>query len=106
MKLLSLRCIGFALLAALMLAPGQAVSQDGVIGKRLATQWCATCHDVAGETTSDTAPGFRILAGDPKRDRTSLRLFLLNPHPPMPQLTLSTQEIDDLVAYILSLAND
>ncbi len=106
MKLLALRRISFALLTVLILAPGHAVSQDRVIGKRLATQWCAACHDVAGETTSDTAPGFRTLASDPKRDRTSLRLFLINPHPPMPQLTLSTQEINDLVAYILSLAND
>lgn len=106
MKIEVSRHIGFALLTAVIFSSGHASGQDIATGKQLAFQWCAACHDVAGKTTSDAAPGFRSLAGDPNRNRNSLRLFLVNPHPPMPELTLSGLEIDDLIAYILSLENE
>jgi hypothetical protein len=37
------------------------------------------------------------------RDQGWLRTWLIDPHPPMPNLHLSRQEIDDIIAYLSSL---
>jgi mono/diheme cytochrome c family protein len=70
-------------------------------GEKLAHQWCASCHLLPGATRSgDAAPPFREIARDPKHDPNELRAFLTRPHGTMPPITLSRQEIEDLVAYL------
>lgn len=96
-----------ALAAALVLAQasGAAAAGDAATGKKLAELWCASCHLVSPEQTSATteAPPFAAIAKRSKDQMDALAAFLADPHPPMPKLSLTRQEIRDLLAYISSL---
>lgn len=87
------------------LAPSAASAfVDARQGENIAERWCASCHLVAPDqqrASADVAP-FVTLA----RSKTDEQLaaFLTDPHPKMPDLHLSREEIADLVAYIRSLA--
>ena len=76
-------------------------------GKSLAQTWCSACHlvDVDQKTANADAPSFAAIAAmlDGADDEASLQLFLADPHPVMPNMSLSRQEVADLVAYIASL---
>lgn len=75
-------------------------------GQTLAKTWCAGCHDVERRTDrqrADGVPSFLALASDPRNTAERLRAFLTRPHGRMPDLNLSRQERDDLIAYLLSL---
>lgn len=74
-------------------------------GRNLAETWCASCHLVSAEqqVTTTEAPPFETLAQRSPDDLGWLRAFLADPHPPMPQLSLTRDEIRDLAAYIASL---
>ena len=78
---------------------------NALAGHALARQWCAACHLVApGEgRASDAAPAFEAVARRPSTTETGLRVFLQSPHQRMPNYTLTRQETDDVVAYILGL---
>lgn len=78
---------------------------DETRGRNFAVKTCARCHVVADGVGSGTdgAPPFASLPNDLKRTEPQLRAFLSRPHEPMPDLTLSRQEIADLVTYIMSL---
>ncbi|MEP3278051.1 MAG: c-type cytochrome [Stappiaceae bacterium] len=97
---LALSILVFLSLATLVQAKG-----DGKNGEKLAKQWCATCHVVTPEqtTASADAPSFTSIAGNPLKSNDYLTGFLIDPHPPMPNLNLSRQEIADVIAYINSL---
>lgn len=75
-------------------------------GQRIAATWCANCHRVApggpGPAT-DAAPPFQAVARMPSTTSMSLRAFLQTPHVNMPDFRLARTELDDVVAYILSL---
>lgn len=92
-----------------MVVPANALD-DVSNGKRLATQWCASCHLVKPEQTkaSAGAPPFMTLAKRTEEELVRLPIFLANPThakpgTQMPNFNLSRQEIGDLVAYIRSL---
>jgi mono/diheme cytochrome c family protein len=75
-------------------------------GQRLATTWCANCHQVAAGgpgSANDAAPSFPAVAGMVSTTSMSLRVFLQTPHGNMPDYRLTREQIDDVVAYILSL---
>lgn len=94
------------LLAAMASAPALAARPDPDHGKVIAQRWCAACHDVSLSQTQASAdvPSFFYVARHmDKRDLTS---FLTDPHPKMPDMSLTRQEIDDLTAYIRSLADE
>jgi mono/diheme cytochrome c family protein len=98
-----------AILAPLLVAtssliePGAALAADPADGLRLARHWCSSCHLVEpGVKTSDAAPPFPAVGRDPTSTPEKLHAWLANPHPPMPNLTLSRQQEDDIIAYILS----
>lgn len=81
-----------------------APAQQAVDGLAIARQWCASCHIVEpGGKGSDAARPFAQVANDPDFTMDGLRAWLSDPHPPMPSLTLSNEEIDALTAYIVSL---
>ena len=86
-------------------ASAQPITGDAAEGERLAKVWCASCHLVGpGQTAATTeAPPFQSIAAGSTDDLTWLRAFLMNPHPPMPQFSLSREEIRNLAAYIASL---
>lgn len=79
-------------------------------GHELAQLLCARCHAVAGEPSSPLAeaPVFRDLTArltvDGVEDMLAESLTL--GHDPMPQWELSGGQIEDLLAYIVSLDAD
>jgi mono/diheme cytochrome c family protein len=74
-------------------------------GELLARRWCSSCHVVAIDQSSPSAeaPPFLAIARTPGLDAGKIALFLLYPHPKMPDMGLSRQEATDLAAYISSL---
>jgi mono/diheme cytochrome c family protein len=105
--------IGFGsagwLLSTLMIAAvvgiAPALAADPNNGERLARRWCAPCHVVASNQRVPTgeAPPFATLTAKPDFDVAKLAFFLLDPHPKMPDMSLSRMEAADLAAYIASL---
>lgn len=99
-----LQHLAVATLLALWLGSGAALG-DVEDGRQIAARWCGGCH-VTGALRrapgSDAAPSFAAIAAMPSATEMSLRVFLQTPHQRMPDLHLSRQETDDLIAYILS----
>jgi hypothetical protein len=99
-----LKAIGWVLLAAATAAP-PACAADAYNGGRLARRWCEPCHVVAPDQREVTgeAPPFESVARRPDFDPARLALFLLDPHPKMPDMSLTRIEAGDLAAYIATL---
>ena len=74
-------------------------------GKALAGQWCSSCHLVTPDQTraKADAPPFMTIARRSDEEFERLSVFLMDPHPKMPNFNLSRQEIADLLAYIRTL---
>ena len=75
-------------------------------GKAIAERWCAACHQVSAEQTTASAdvPSFMTIAQRATPSALAvLEGFLADSHPLMPDMSLTRQEIGDLVAYIGSL---
>ena len=91
--------------AGVVCSGAAAVAADADNGSRLARRWCAPCHVVASNQTRVTgeAPPFASIAKLPDFDTAKLALFLLDPHPKMPDMGLSRTEAADLAAYIATL---
>lgn len=78
-------------------------------GLALATKFCKECHVVESGSTSVVPAGpppFRSIATRPDQSVERLRNVLINPHPPMPDMSLSNDEILDLIAYFDKLRTD
>jgi mono/diheme cytochrome c family protein len=75
---------------------------DPFEGEKIAKRWCASCHVVSADQKrgSTQAPPFSEIAGKPGLTAASIALFLLRPHPPMPDMNLTRNEASDLAAYI------
>jgi cytochrome c2 len=96
---------GIAAFAALISSSAFAqASGNPENGLRLARQWCTGCHVVepAGRG-GDSGPPFHEVANWPDRTEATMRAWLTTPHPPMPNLSLSRGEINDIIAYLDSL---
>ena len=93
---------GLLTLAAMMAFSPMAIAADAAQGQVLAKRWCATCHVVASDQQngSTQAPPFSAIADRPSFDAAKVALFLLDPHPKMPSMTLTRAEAADLAAYI------
>jgi mono/diheme cytochrome c family protein len=94
-------------LAMTQKAPAQEPEQkvrraDPQNGGVLAQRWCAACHIVSKDQTrgTDGVPSFAAIAGRATFSGEQLAFFLLNPHPVMPNMTLTRNEARDLAAYI------
>ncbi len=86
-------------------APALALD-DPAAGKATAMKWCASCHLVEqGQATAPAAgvPSFAAIAAKPDQTADRIAGAIVAPHPPMPDLQLSRQQIADLAAYILTL---
>ncbi len=88
-----------------LLAAAQALAQvppgDAAAGQKLVQAQCSTCH--GPRPGPQQAPSLEAIASMPSTTSMSLHAFLMTPHANMPNYRLSSQEIDDVVAYILSL---
>ena len=77
---------------------------DPSAGRRVATAWCVNCHAFpgSGRVVATGAPSFPAVAANRAITPLALRAFLQTPHERMPDLHLSNNETDDLIAFILS----
>jgi cytochrome c len=96
--------VALVLFVTVSVAPAAWAAGDPERGRALAVQWCTSCHvvDLEGHGT-DAAPALPTLLGSNLRTPDELRGWLVAPHPPMPDLDLTRQEIEDIVAYLVSL---
>jgi mono/diheme cytochrome c family protein len=95
------------LLLALAALPAAAQTQTQALaqGRAVAEAWCANCHVVGSgsRTGSDAAPSFASIAQH-RPNASALRIWLSQRHKDvMPNYALSRDEVDNVVAYILSL---
>ena len=100
------RCIGQGLIAAVIIPAASAFAADTSNGERLAHRWCEACHIVSPAqrgAATDQAPPFAAIAKQPNFDASKTTMFLLDPHPKMPDMSLSRTEAEDLAAYIATL---
>ena len=75
-------------------------------GQVYAERVCAECHAVGPERAGSPhtrAPSFVDVANTRGMTSMALRVWLLSPHPSMPQLILAEDDADNVIAYILTL---
>lgn len=104
MKLL---LIAYVALAFSTTAAAQGNRPDPAAGKETALKLCTNCHLVVDSQQGpvpDNVPSFRTVAKTHAGDSAGIRAFLNDPHPLMPRIQLSRKEIDDIIAYIETLA--
>jgi len=108
--------VGTVALIAAAVCAAAATSQsapargDRRAGESLAQHSCGACHIVAAHQdlaplVPNTAPSFFAIAKRPGTTREALRAFLAHAHPygRMPYPHLTTRQITDISAYILSM---
>ena len=98
-----------ALAAALVVTSAgvRAQESDVAAGHAFARNACQTCHAVEAEQRTPRriviGPAFRDVANTSGMTATAIRVFLRTSHPKMPNLILTPEETEDVIAYILSL---
>jgi mono/diheme cytochrome c family protein len=96
-------------IASLLLLPGVAAAQDlgnVKVGKEFAERVCADCHDVeaGGEiSVNPDAPSFQSVADTQGMSARALAVWLQSSHPTMPNFILKPDDMDNVIAYIMSL---
>ena len=84
-----------------------ALSRSAQRGLAFAQTHCAACHGVSASTSSPNpeSPPFEDVANTPGLTRTTLRRFLSDSHnfPAAMQFSVTTAQIRDLSAYIVTL---
>jgi mono/diheme cytochrome c family protein len=99
------------LLAALAFMAGSTTAgaqEPGDVRKGLsfARKVCAECHAVlATETVSPlaNAPPFKAVANTPGMTAMALTVWFHTSHPTMPNIVIHGDDMDNIIAYILSL---
>ena len=79
---------------------------DAHKGLVYAERVCAECHNVSrSEATSPNrqAPPFKQIADTPGMSVTALTVWSRTSHPTMPNYMIDPADMDDLIAYIVSL---
>ncbi len=96
-------------LAASVMIAGPAFSQESgsvMQGQELARTVCAECHAVApGAIRSPNAhaPTFDSIMRMPGMTPMAIRVWLQSAHKEMPNIMLSRDETDNVIAYLASL---
>ncbi|WP_349367421.1 cytochrome c [Salinarimonas sp.] len=92
--------------AMALVAAAGARAADPAEGQAIAQRWCASCHLVSPEQerAMDGVPSFQAIAARGDLTGETLEAFLTDPHPVMPDMALTREEIADLTAYIDGLA--
>lgn len=94
--------------AVILLTCGFAQAADVASGLKAARSLCVNCHVVEPGATAKAEvpadiPSFKAIAEKGGQTEEKLKAFMLNPHPPMPQVQLTTHELDNLASYIMTL---
>lgn len=102
----------------LTVPPGPLTAQtnpDGLgsveYGRRLAEEVCGECHRVSAERAAKPpameegveAPDLTERLSDPGVTEMALRSYLRSSHPVMPNIRLTPDETDDIVAHLMTL---
>ena len=96
-------------LLMMSLAAGPIAAQErgtAQAGQALAQRLCTECHAVQPgqlQSPATSAPPFAKIAAVPGMTSAALRVALQTSHRTMPNVMLRPDELDDVVAYILSL---
>jgi mono/diheme cytochrome c family protein len=96
-------------IASLLLLPAAAAAQDlgnAKVGKEFAERVCADCHDVdpAGKiSVNPDAPSFQSVADTRGMSARALAVWMQTSHPTMPNFVLKPDDMDNVIAYIMSL---
>lgn len=115
MKRIALRVTVIAILASVLGAGAGAATPmtpkpDPEKGKELAERVCVACHVVsetaAPATIAADVPSFKVIANKPGQSMEGLAGRIVIPHPAMPAIPLSREEIVNVVAYIMSLKDE
>lgn len=81
---------------------------DPTMGRHIAETLCSRCHqiDAASPNPEPTsgAPSFVAISRMPSMSELAIKVFLRTSHPTMPNIVLTSDEIDSVTAYIKSLA--
>jgi mono/diheme cytochrome c family protein len=99
----------FLVVTAIMVsAPTAQAAQIGSVeqGSAIARERCAECHLTVkenGRTTNEKAPTFARVANNPGMTAAALRAALNTSHRTMPNLVIKDDDVDSIIAYILSL---
>ena len=99
LAILALAAVGTA-------AAEEAPPPDPSTGEGLAKRLCSNCHLVGdGENSALPAgvPSMRGLANRPGQTGRRIENALIQPHPPMPDMRLTMQEIQHLLSYLETL---
>lgn len=92
-----------------MLAPAAAqvtgFMADPAAGREVAERLCSNCHAVGpnAQSARGDVPPFGTIARLPDQTAERLAGKIIIPHPSMPNVQLTIDEIRNIVAYILSL---
>ena len=79
---------------------------DARRGANYAQKSCSSCHNVSASDAASPnrqAPGFKKIANTPGMTVTALTVWSRTSHPSMPNFVIDPKDMDDLIAYILSL---
>ncbi len=101
----------FLSVAVMLLAAAPVTAQpldalDIENGERLSRKLCVNCHQVApdaGGSVLVDVPGFTEVANRRAMTREKIEAYVLSPHPAMPQIQFTRDELSDISAYIMSL---
>lgn len=113
MTTFSARMSGAVIVAALVFArsvpagAGEALQSGDIdAGRAYAARTCSDCHRVGPPKNGSKAlrsSDFDMLAQTKGLTATSLNVFLITPHPSMPNLIIPPNDRANVIAYILSL---
>ena len=83
----------------------EAQTGDPGAGAAYAQQVCAKCHaiDQTGTSPEPIAPPFKDVANTPGMTGTALRVWLSTSHPTMPNIIVEPTDMDNVIAFIVSL---
>jgi mono/diheme cytochrome c family protein len=94
-------CLALSVLLGWPAAAAAQAAGDAARGQGLVEAECLSCH--GDPSRAPRAPDFREVAGLPSTTELSLGVFMRTSHPSMPNIILSPADLDDVIAYILSL---
>jgi mono/diheme cytochrome c family protein len=91
-----------------MASPAQSQIADAAAGEAYAEKVCAQCHAIhpTGLSPEPTATPFRDVANTPGMTGIALRVWLSAPHRTMPNIAIEPQDMDNIIAYILTLKGE
>jgi mono/diheme cytochrome c family protein len=96
-----------ALTCALLFTTSAAAVELGSesAGKDYAQRICAACHDIEKDDVAlfTDVPSFQEIADTQGMSPRALRVWLQTSHPNMPDLIVPPDDMDNVIAYIMSL---